>query len=257
MPTPRSPWSLDEYIVVADLYLRRGRSSGVSDPDVLHLAAITGRSPASISRRLGNFDGTLRPGHGLKPVTGEALDAFNSMMADASVRVSLAKEARTRLSNGSAASDPELPSVRVVAVEGHRTGEVEVVTQEMATTIKRREAELVTRFRRWFDSKDQRLRGITMRSGDRILRADLYDIHTGLLIEAKADSSRDHLRYAIGQLVDYQRLLNWETRAAVLLPAPLTTDLVGLAEAADIGVIWAVGEHFKDSAEGAYLKDKN
>ena len=89
----RDIWSLDEYVVVADLYLRRGRSSGVRDPEVVELARLTGRSPAAISRRLGNFDGTVRPGRGLKPVVGEALEVFTRMRSDEGSRRHAVEEA--------------------------------------------------------------------------------------------------------------------------------------------------------------------
>jgi hypothetical protein len=57
-------WSLDEYVVVGQLWLNRGRSVGVGDSEVKALAALLGRSPASISRRVGNFAGTDNPGSG-------------------------------------------------------------------------------------------------------------------------------------------------------------------------------------------------
>ena len=81
--------SMSTYIVVADLYLRRGRSSGVRDPEVVGLAQLIGRTPASVSRRLGNFDGTARAGMGLKPVTGEALSTFNQIRDNPAERVRL------------------------------------------------------------------------------------------------------------------------------------------------------------------------
>src|SRR5438132_10521270 len=87
-------------MVVADLYLRRGRSSGVHDPDVLRLAELTGRTPASISRRLGNFEGTAHPGRGLKPVTGVALQSFRMMQTDHALRDEMVRAATSRLLAG-------------------------------------------------------------------------------------------------------------------------------------------------------------
>ena len=94
-----SPWSLDEYVVVADLYLRRKRSSNARDPEVLELAGLTGRSPASISRQLGNFHGSQNKGVGLKPVVGAALQLFRAMSDDDNVRQRLVGGARERLSS--------------------------------------------------------------------------------------------------------------------------------------------------------------
>jgi hypothetical protein len=53
----------------------------------------------------------------------------------------------------------------------------------------------------------------------------------GLIIEAKPTTSREHVRLAIGQVLDYQNLLNREGFAlspAVLLPQRPSEDLTEL-----------------------------
>jgi hypothetical protein len=252
---PRELWSLDEYVVVADLYLRRGRSSGVHDPDVLRLAGLTGRTPASISRRLGNFEGTARAGRGLKPVTGEALTTFRAMQTDAALRAQMVSAATSRLLAGGRSADVQVapPSPRLVPPEEFTAGAVEVRTEAQIRQMVRIEGELVRRYRAWLDPSDQRLRSWLIPAGADVLRTDLYDTRLNLLIEAKAAPTRDLLRQAIGQLIDYRRYLSPRPRLAILLPERPSADLAALPGAVDIGLIWAVADGFEDSVGGQFV----
>jgi len=248
----RNLWSLDEYIVVADLYLRRGRSSGVGDPEVVELAQLTGRSTASISRRLGNFDGTVRPGMGLKPVIGEPLATFQSMQADEAFRSRIVTEARERLR---ALSHNNVPGPwglgpQLVDPEAFEVEETEVTPSSATRQMIRAETLLVRRYRDWLDPSSTRLRGLIIPIGGHVLRADLYDTQLDVLIEAKSDISRKSVRYAIGQLFDYRRYLDPRPTLAILLPCELDADLVALPGEAGVHVIWSAGVHFTDSAGG-------
>jgi hypothetical protein len=248
----RNLWSLDEYIVVADLYLRRGRSSGVRDPEVVELAQLTGRSTASISRRLGNFDGTVRLGMGLKPVIGEPLAIFQSMQTDETFRNRVVSEARARLR---ALSHDNVPGPRgsgphLVDPEAFEVEETEVTPSSVTRQMIRAEAQLVRQYRNWLDPLTTRLRGLIIPTGDHVLRADLYDTQLDVLIEAKSDVSRESVRYAIGQLFDYRRYLDPRPALAILVPNELDTDLAALPGEAGIDVIWPVDDHFTDSAGG-------
>lgn len=248
----RRLWSLDEYVVAADLFLRRGRSSGVHDPEVLALAHLTGRTPASISRRLGNFAGTKTPGVGLKPVTGEALAAFQRMQTDASTRELMVREAHFRLSQSMEADLPAstswrlVPPEQVTAERFHR----EVATSDRES--ERREAALVLRYRDWLDPDGTRLFGVAISAPQQTLRADLFDRELRLLIEAKADAERDSIRYAIGQLFDYRRFIVPRPRLAVLVPSRPSKDLIGLLRETGIDAIWPIDHWFTDTAQGAY-----
>jgi hypothetical protein len=220
-------WSLDEYIVVADLYLRRGRSSGSNDPEVLDLARLTGRTPAAISRRLGNYRGTEHPGVGLKPVGGEAAEAFWVMKRDDEFRWRVVGEARARLEarSASATPPPRPVAARFVDPEEAMIETGEVVSSASTRDLVRAEAQLVRQYREWLDPGRIRLRGILIDTPETRLRADLYDPWTNCLIEAKATPTRENLRYAIGQLFDYQRYLDARPALAVLLPEMPGDDL--------------------------------
>lgn len=249
----RNLWSIDEYIVVADLYLRRRRSSGVRDPDVLEIAKLTGRSPASISRRLGNFDGTVRPGMGLKPVTGDALTVFESMRENPVIRAQFVDAARRRLmSNATAQEASRQADPEFVDPENLLTPVSDVVPPIDTRILVRKEAKLVACYRRWLDPELDRLRGLLIPAGGQVLRADLFDTRLNLLIEAKADCSREHIRYAIGQLLDYRRYLNIRPQLAVLLPDLPAADMLRLLNDICIVAIWQDGDSFADSADGGW-----
>ncbi|MGY1728352.1 hypothetical protein ACI79J_15390 [Geodermatophilus sp. SYSU D01062] len=244
-----SLWSLDEYIVVADLYLRRGHSSGARDSEVLQLAQLTGRTPGSISRRLGNYQGTLHPGTGLKPVRGEALAVFNAMARDAEVRERLTAEARSRLLTGLPSGIMELPAgaaAKLVDTEQMRVTETEVTLYEVTRTIVRSEAQLVDRYLAWLAKKGREMKSVLLPSESGSLRVDLFDPAQNLLIEAKAKSSREYIRYAIGQLLDYRRRISPRPSLAVLLPEAPPQDMVDLLEELGIAAIFEAGSRFID-----------
>lgn len=256
-PHQGEDWSLDEYVVVADLYLRRGRSSGINDPEVVRLAELTGRSLGSISRRLGNFEGTAHPGHGLKPVTGQALAIFTAMQADGRLRDRVVRSAMTRLgANRSDVSGADRSRIvrgpRVVAPEAFRTEVSEFELDASRRISIRRESDLVSRYRAWLDPEDVRLKGMIIPTDDEDLRVDLYDTRLNVLIEAKGTLSRRAIREAIGQLLDYRRYLWPRPAIAMLLPDALQGDLPGLPLEAGVSVIWQAGSSFRDS-EGGHL----
>lgn len=69
--------------------------------------------------------------------------------------------------------------------------------------------------------------------------SDLYDVTTNTLIEAKSSVARTAFRMAIGQLVDYARLVKPAPKKAILLPERPRRDLIKLAKGEGISVIWA------------------
>ena len=244
---------MDEYIVVADLYLRRGNSSGARDPEVLELAQLTGRTPGSISRRLGNYQGTLHPGTGLKPVTGEALAVFGAMSGDPQVRERLTAEARARLQAGAPSGVMQLPAgvaARLVETEQMRTTETEVTLSEVTRTIVRAEAQLVDRYLAWLAKKGRGMSSVLLPSESGALRVDLFDPAQNLLIEAKAKSSREYVRYAVGQLMDYRRRITPRPSLAVLLPESPAQDMLDLLKELNISVIFEAGGRFIDPTFG-------
>ncbi|HVT64254.1 MAG TPA: hypothetical protein VHD81_03810 [Mycobacteriales bacterium] len=68
------------------------------------------------------------------------------------------------------------------------------------------------------------------------LFTDLYDPSSNTLIEAKSSASRNDVRAAIGQLLDYSRFLD-SPDLAILLPQAPSRDLCDLLEAHNIRLI--------------------
>lgn len=248
-------WDLDEYIVVADLYLRRGRTANTNDPEVVELADLTGRSRASISWRLGNFAGTVHGG-GAKPAAGEALAVFESMRADLSQAAQLASGARRRLAGknrvaaGRQTEDTARVARPVLAMpEQFVALDIVEVTARDASKMQRREAALVQRYRAWRDACGERLRSFIIPCDDQSLRTDLFDTSSHTLIEAKAAADRNSLRQAIGQLFDYRRYITPRPELAILVPSRPKGELMGLPSELGIGVIWREGDCFVDSVD--------
>ncbi len=90
------------------------------------------------------------------------------------------------------------------------------------------------------------------------LRCDLFleKFHDGrrLVIEAKGDTSRESVRLAIGELLDYGRYVapkSSRPRLAILLPGPIEGDLEELCSSLRIALIWRSNdEAFKDNSNG-------
>ncbi|MFI5955528.1 hypothetical protein [Cryptosporangium sp. NPDC051539] len=254
------PWSLDEYLIVGELWKRRGRAVGRSDSEVLELADLLGRSPGSISYRVGNFAGTDHPGRGLKPLTGTPLREWEKVRDDPAALLAAVRDARARLASARGGQPAnELRSerdLRIVPPEKPSTEAIFYLSEERATEATQTEAILREKFRSWRDPNGDRLEGIEIPVGGSTLRVDLYDQASSLLIEVKAKPDRFHLRLAVGQLFDYRRYLkrsDIDANLAVLVPEPPSADLMDLLNSANIGAIWPTADSFSDSEGGLLL----
>jgi hypothetical protein len=97
------------------------------------------------------------------------------------------------------------------------------------------EAQLVEQYVQWMKG--------SARFGHNYIRAarlyvDLFDLTHWQLIEAKAGTSRETMRMAIGQLRDYKRYYKRPASLGVLLPSRPTDDCVKLLTDNRISVIW-------------------
>lgn len=117
----------------------------------------------------------------------------------------------------------------------------------------RREQQLVDRFAQYLQDRGHGVtrNALTLRDGT-ALYTDLFDHDTRLLVEAKAVSDRAAIRMAIGQLLDYRRLVDPAPEVcAVLLPEAPTEDLVDLLDSLDIVIVWESDGLFSDNRRGA------
>lgn len=77
------------------------------------------------------------------------------------------------------------------------------------------------------------------------LETDGWIAETKTLIEAKASNSREDIRMAIGQLLDYRRFDPVPTDVAVLLPERPSSDLISLLLGLEINIIYETEGRFE------------
>ena len=76
------------------------------------------------------------------------------------------------------------------------------------------------------------------------------------LIEAKGTISRQDIRMAVGQLLDYAYQMRndlGDPNKAILLPKEPNQGDVGWLESVGISVIWHSGRRFQDNAGGQFI----
>jgi hypothetical protein len=112
----------------------------------------------------------------------------------------------------------------------------------------RRESKLVLDFSAYLRTKGYRVnRHRILPEGEtRPLLTDLYVPDLDVLIEAKGSVTRENMRMALGQLIDYNRFVR-ARHQAVLVPSKPRADLIELANAAGQAIIWPHGNGYKCS----------
>lgn len=111
----------------------------------------------------------------------------------------------------------------------------------------RREASLVKSYERYALGGGGRVtrKRIAVAGELKPMFCDLFDHESCTLIEAKGSVTREAVRMALGQLYDYQRFIEPRPSLAVLLPERPRDDLVALAHAYGVAVIYANGDTFE------------
>lgn len=117
----------------------------------------------------------------------------------------------------------------------------------------RAEAKLQTAFAEYLRTKGDEIvsKKISIPGEAGSLHCDLYNASRSQLIEAKANTARDSLRMALGQLLDYGRFISG-TERAVLLPERPSEDLLALLNTQGISAIWATARGFVDNTGGRF-----
>jgi hypothetical protein len=111
--------------------------------------------------------------------------------------------------------------------------------------LERREATLVHRFREHLRRQGHQVSRLrVVPPGESYpLYSDLWDQTARELVEAKGTATRDQLRMAVGQLLDYGRFANAERRS-VLLPSRPRRDLLEYLHAVGVDAIYPTGEEW-------------
>jgi hypothetical protein len=134
--------------------------------------------------------------------------------------------------------------------ESHQL-DYKVQTTARTLMAKRIEADLLERYRCWLKRQDRKLS--LAKYGQ--LQCDGYEVGSRNLIEAKASTSREHVRMAVGQLLDYAfqgRAKFGNPNQAILLPERPKQDIEQWLNDLNISVIWRQGKSFADNANGQF-----
>jgi len=128
------------------------------------------------------------------------------------------------------------------------------LSSNVGKTLRKPERDLIRAYACWIGSEDFFEHHRLPVPG---LFTDLFIPRLYALVEAKATITRESLRYAIGQLFDYQRYYTTRhPRLAVLLPAKPSRAMIELLDSRRIGVIWrSRGKSFADSCDGRFTCD--
>lgn len=118
----------------------------------------------------------------------------------------------------------------------------------------RREAELVKRYVAWIGTEygQELVRHKIPTPAGALMYTDLFNLSTDELIEAKASSSRHHIRAALGQILDYARFVDHQS-LSLLLPTRPALEMIDLLKQYKVDCIW-------ESTPGAFVsstRDKN
>lgn len=146
------------------------------------------------------------------------------------------------------------PVVEDVPVERRWTEKFYVRPSGEEYEAERREQELVLAFEshlRTLGHEVTRMK-IVPPGERRPIFCDLIDKTANVLIEAKGSVTRENMRMAIGQLLDYQRFANQGARLAVLVPDGPRGDLRQLLAAGSVEAIWPEAGGFVSTADDLF-----
>jgi len=164
-------------------------------------------------------------------------------------RATASREQRRKPDKASAAIKPVVASI---APESTETESFTQTLREGTREADRRESRLVARYRTHVEAQGgQLVRQRIDPPGERSLYTDLFAPDRNLLIEAKGSVTRESIRLAIGQLLDYQRFFDPRPDLAMLLPSKPRPDLVELLGALGIVIIFPSEQGFEELLVGA------
>jgi hypothetical protein len=132
-----------------------------------------------------------------------------------------------------------VPDVQTIALEAFNVEQYITERRLVEPTVSlRSEAALVERYVATLSSAGASFgRHAIQTPAGRSMLTDIWIPERMELIEAKASSSRSHLRTALGQILDYARYVD-HSRLSILVPTRPETDMESLLISHGVGVIW-------------------
>ena len=113
------------------------------------------------------------------------------------------------------------------------------------------EDKLLHEYRDWLRKQDRKLSAAKYG----LLRCDGYKEEHRNLIEAKSSITREHIRMAVGQLLDYAfqgRKKYGNSKMAILLPEKPEPEIEKWLQHLKISIVWRKGNKFLDNANGQF-----
>jgi hypothetical protein len=135
---------------------------------------------------------------------------------------------------------------------GTKTYDYEVRTKGQTAEARRTEAELLDSYEQWLKTQARKLSKLQIGRKE----CDAWEAERRNLIEAKGTISRQDIRMAVGQLLDYAYQMRkdlGDPNKAVLLPEKPDQSDVGWLESVGIHVIWRSDRKFQDDAGGQFV----
>lgn len=255
--TRRNPrWADAELILALELYLREGQLDA-GDQQVLELSKLLNglpihsnrpdakrfRNPNGVALKLANF-AALDPAY-----TGRGMDRGGKRDAEIWEMYSgdedRLRDAAARIRAGDTSSRPlhplETVQVSEVPIESLHRERFQIEQKARKTEAERREHKLMHDYQAYLTRKGHQIAGHRYDIAGYSLRCDLFDKTEGCLYEAKGNVTRESIRMAIGQLLDYARFHQPRPELAVLLPRRPSDDLCTLLRAVGVTTVYRKG----------------
>jgi hypothetical protein len=135
---------------------------------------------------------------------------------------------------------------------GEQTYDYEVRTKKQVRAARRKEKELLDDYEGWLENQGRKLSRLQIGQ----MQCDAWEEERQNLIEAKGTTSRQDIRMAVGQLLDYGHQIRkdlGDSNKAILLPERPDQNDVGWVKSAGIAIIWRADRGFHDNAGGRFI----
>lgn len=141
---------------------------------------------------------------------------------------------------------PSTVDAELIDTEQHNAPIYETAGTEPSQGM-RRESDMVKRLEAQLVSAGHDVRRWRLRPAGELLslRTDTYDVTARELFEGKGTSARNSVRLAVGQLLDYRRLIpESDLTLTVLLPSRPSDDVLSFIHSVDMGCMYEEGGAF-------------
>ena len=147
--------------------------------------------------------------------------------------------------------DKDLHDIQLADSPKHHELDYIVRSEKQAIRAKKNEVRLLIAYQRWLKRRERIL--VTTKYGQ--LQCDAFEMKRQNLIEAKSSIKREHIRMAVGQLLDYSWQIEkkfGKANLGILLPRKPRPNSVGWLRRWKIYLVWRDMATFRDNANGQF-----